>query len=152
MTGNSFGKELCLLVASNLAPGCQLTWSPQKHPADANGDRHPSSSIPGMGEAPRECLPKRREAQCTPTVHQLAPAHPTAAPHPALQPARGRGCAPGGWNFSEGHPASLLLGRTPLPAVLDSELLQPVIFSSRWRHPGLLPAERSQVIFTGSNE
>lgn len=44
-------------------------------------------------------------------------------------------------------------GVSALLAALDSELWQPVISSSRWRHPGpLLPTERSQIIFTGLNE
>lgn len=68
----------------------------------------------------------------------VCPATPSGSPSPQWCGQSREGYFLGGWNFPEGQPASLLQGCSLLLAVPDSELLQPVIFSSRWRHSGLL--------------
>lgn len=154
--GEHFWNRACLicplsqpLVASSLCPTkapCRKGWGQGlffSPPVLGTREGPAGSRLPaGTGWHP---------AHSTPPL----PCHPpvTKGPSPRRCGGPGAGDALGSWHVSQGHAASLLQGSSALPAALDSELLPPVISSSRWRCPGLLlPAEPSHTIFTGSDE
>lgn len=117
-----------------LASGCQLTLSPGSTLQKCLGTgAHDRSSLPGLGETPLGGHPVSPREGCTVHTHSpsAGPATTEGSPPftPARQPARV------GAGTSQRPSASPSQGRSALLAVLDSELLQPLIFGCRWRRP-----------------
>lgn len=145
---NSFWKELHLSVDSYLASGCQVTHGHTKSILQDEWRREPIF-LPSSQEWVKlhygSCFVFQREGPTTPSP--MVALRPSTVAGPGKAPLLEDGISRRAIQLaiSRGTHRSLLH--------LDSELLQPVIFSSRCRHSGmLLPAEWGQVIFTGSDE